>query len=174
MPRSRADAGPSSLPCDVVRATDPYFCGIALASLRRDGRSNADEEGAKSASVLVVDDDRAIADVLVDFLDEEGYCAHAAFDGASALQEIEHAPPDLVVSDMVMPQIDGVTLAKELRAQGLLKPMVLMSAVPRPVEFSDVAVIAKPFDLDDLLRVIRQVVAEHARLTRGERQRPPA
>jgi CheY-like chemotaxis protein len=110
-------------------------------------------------SILVVDDDHAIATVLADVLDELGYCVRATFDGATALQEIERGPPDLVISDVMMPQLDGVTLTKELRAQGLLMPVVLMSALTMDLEVPGVAVVAKPFDLDDIIRLITHLLA---------------
>jgi DNA-binding response OmpR family regulator len=111
-------------------------------------------------TILVVDDDHAIATALTDVLTEEGYRARAAFDGATALEEIKRKPPDLVISDVTMPQIDGVTMTKELRAQGLLMPVVLMSALALEAEVPGVAMMAKPFDLDDIIRVIGRLLAD--------------
>jgi CheY-like chemotaxis protein len=113
-------------------------------------------------SILVVDDNVDVAHVLAQALTEEGYVARCAYDGEAALAEIAHAPPDLVVSDVSMPRLDGVTLTKLLRARGVRIPVVLVSAEVHAVPVPDVMVLPKPVDLDDLARLIGPILAESA------------
>jgi CheY-like chemotaxis protein len=104
--------------------------------------------------ILVVEDDPALAAVMVVLFDDEGYAVRRARDGNSALQEIERAPPDLVVSDISMPGIDGVRLSEEIRRRGMEIPIVLVSAVVKRVRVPGVIFIPKPFDVEDLLQTV--------------------
>jgi DNA-binding NtrC family response regulator len=113
-------------------------------------------------SILVVDDDHDMAEVLEELLDEEGYRVRCAFNGEAALREIAHEPPDLVLADVVMPQVDGVSLAKQLQARGRAVPVVLMSAVYSYVDVPGLPFLPKPFNLDALLRVIAREIEAHA------------
>jgi DNA-binding NtrC family response regulator len=113
-------------------------------------------------SILVVDDDHDMAEVLEELLDEEGYRVRCAFNGEAALREIAHEPPDLVLADVMMPQVDGVSLAKQLQARGRAIPVVLMSAVSSYVDVPGLPFLPKPFNLDALLRVIAREIEAHA------------
>jgi two-component system response regulator MprA len=113
-------------------------------------------------SILVVDDYHHSAEVLASLLDSEGYRVRCAYDGHAALHEIEQDPPDLVISDIMMPKLDGVTLANRLRAAGWTIPVVLVSAEYAAVDVPGVVFMPKPLDLDDLLRVVRRFIAPHA------------
>jgi DNA-binding response OmpR family regulator len=109
-------------------------------------------------SILVVDDNHEVAEILVELLDEEGYRVRYAFDGQAALSEIAHSAPDLVLADVMMPKLDGISLAKQLRARGSNIPVVLMSAVYSSVDVPGLPFVPKPFNLDSLLRVITRTL----------------
>ena len=113
-----------------------------------------------SGTVLVVDDDAGIADLLADLLAEEGYAVKTAADGAEALAEVERAPVDLVLTDVMMPGVDGVTLSRRLRQRGNPTPVVLMSAVYDDVDLPGVRFVPKPFDLDHMVEIVDSVLAE--------------
>ena len=113
-------------------------------------------------AILVVEDDPDIAQVLADLLTEEGYRVRCAFDGQAALQEIARDPPDLVLADVMMPHLDGVTLAKRLRAPSRRIPIVLLSAVYSYVDLPGVQFLAKPFEQDALLGVIARILGPQA------------
>jgi len=66
--------------------------------------------------VLIVDDDRKILDLLVDLLESEGYEISTAVDGAAAINLVQSFDPDIVVSDVVMPNIGGLELCRRLKA----------------------------------------------------------
>ena len=95
--------------------------------------------------------------LLADLLEEEGYAVRRAYDGMSALQEAAIAPPDLVLSDVAMPRMNGVALAQRLRERGIL--VVLLSAAVAEPRVPGVPYMAKPFDLDQVLTVVARLLA---------------
>ena len=111
-------------------------------------------------SVLVVDDDPATAELLAEAFDAEGYDVRRACDGRQALDEIDREPVDVVVSDVVMPQLNGLALTAQLRQDDNRTPVVLMSAMLRTIALPGVSFIPKPFDLDHVLDVVRDLVAD--------------
>jgi len=114
-------------------------------------------------SILIVDDDHDIADKLAGLLDEEGYRVRSTFDGQTALSEIERDPPHLVVADVNLPDVDGVTLTKHLRARGVGIPVVLLSTAYADVGVTGVQFVPKPFDLEYVIEVIARVFADLGR-----------
>lgn len=108
-------------------------------------------------TVLIVDDDRPIVEALAGVLVDEGYRVRKAFDGFSALQEAEIQPPDLVLSDIAMPGLNGIALAERLRERGIR--VVLLSAAVADPRLSDVEFVAKPFDLDRIVDVVSRQLA---------------
>lgn len=109
--------------------------------------------------VLIVDDEPAIRETLSDLLEEEGFVVTRARDGLEALHLVESRVFDLVVSDIKMPRLDGASLARQLRRQGLPIPIVLMSAVYADVDLAGISFIPKPFDFDVFLRRVREALA---------------
>ncbi|MDP9473254.1 MAG: response regulator [Chloroflexota bacterium] len=103
------------------------------------------------ATILVVDDDGLLCGLLHDVLSEEGYEVRCAHHGVAALEEIGRSLPDLVLTDVQMPYLDGIGLLGCLEERSLNVPVVLMSAMRPRVVPVGVAFVAKPFDLDDLL-----------------------
>ena len=103
-------------------------------------------------TVLIVDYDRHIVELLAGLLEEEGYAVRRAYDGLSALQEAAIAPLDLVLSDVAMPRLNGIALAQRLRERGI--PVVLLSAAVADPRLPDVPFVPKPFDLDQILAVV--------------------
>ena len=69
----------------------------------------------RPSRILVVDDEKEICRLLTDVLSDAGYQVAVAHDGQSALRRVLKAPPDLVISDLRMPDLDGVTLLKKVR-----------------------------------------------------------
>jgi two-component system response regulator MprA len=111
--------------------------------------------------VLVVDDDPAIRELVAALLADEGWAVRTAADGLAALAATGTWHPDLVVTDVAMPRLDGLELLAHVRQQGDRTPFVLVSAgAPVPAR-PGVWFVAKPFALDDLLlAVARATVAE--------------
>jgi pilus assembly protein CpaE len=106
--------------------------------------------------ILFVDDEEQIRKLVGTFLDRHGYSVRTACNGAEALRAISEDPPDLVITDLSMPDVDGLALTRQLRASHLTSrlPIIMLSAhketgdvlagygagadeyVPKPVELS--------------------------------------
>ena len=108
--------------------------------------------------ILVVDDEPTISHLISDFLSGEGYEVETAGDGQAALEIIAQDPPDLVISDVMMPRCDGLSVLQALRRAGVMIPMVLMSAAPLRQGSAGVPLIPKPFDLDVLLAQVQRLL----------------
>ena len=77
--------------------------------------------------ILVVDDDATISEVVARYLEVEGYDVDIALDGEDALERARAHYPDLVVLDLMLPQIDGLEVCRQLRAQGSV-PIIMLTA----------------------------------------------
>ena len=107
------------------------------------------------AKILVVDDEPGIATALAMVLTDEGHTVQTARHGAEAVALLTRRPVDLIVSDVMMPMVDGLTLVRHLRRRGDQTPVVLMSAAPHLVRaLPGVQFVSKPFDLDEMLNVV--------------------
>ena len=117
-----------------------------------------------SARVLIADDDRAIRDALTRALGLEGYDVVQANDGNTALSLIESTQPDVAILDVMMPNIDGLTVCRVLRAEHNRLPILMLTArteTPDRVAGLDAGAddyLAKPFDLDELLARLRALL----------------
>lgn len=108
-------------------------------------------------TVLVVDDEEVVRDLAVEMLPRSGYLTRAVASARRALELLEQEPFDLVLSDVVMPEMSGVELLHELRARGHDVPVVLMTGGSQDPERTSGAVEAgaasllyKPFSHDEL------------------------
>src|SRR5712672_738051 len=81
----------------------------------------------KKPLVLVVDDERLIADTLAEILTDAGYEVVVAYDGQAAIGQVKGSCPDIVVSDVMMPGLNGIEIAKILAAQCPETRVVLLS-----------------------------------------------
>ncbi len=117
-----------------------------------------------SGRILIADDDRAIREALSRALSLEGYDVVQAADGAAALQLIESSQPDVAVLDVMMPNVDGLTVCRVLRAERNRIPVLMLTArteTPDRVAGLDAGAddyLPKPFDLDELLARLRALM----------------
>ena len=112
-----------------------------------------------SLPVLIVDDEPAILDLLRAILEDEGFTVMSASNGASALYLIQRTPIALVLTDLMMPLVSGIDLARQLHSspQTASIPLLLMSAaMPQQVNPIFAAVIHKPFAVDTVVGIVRQ------------------
>ena len=79
-------------------------------------------------TVLVVDDEPIVRDVVVRYLQRDGYRTLEAGDGASARELLEREPPALVVLDVMLPELDGLELCRWIRARSDL-PVIMLTAL---------------------------------------------
>jgi two-component system, OmpR family, KDP operon response regulator KdpE len=117
--------------------------------------------------ILVVDDEPQIARVLKTGLTSRGYETRAAPSGGAALETIAAWPPDLVITDLSMPDMDGVALCRAIRAASSV-PIIVLSVRGEErskVEALDAGAddyVTKPFGLDELLARIRAALRRGA------------
>ncbi len=121
------------------------------------------------ATILVVDDELGIRALLSEILADEGHTVEVAEDAAQARACRERFRPDLVLLDIWMPDVDGITLLKEWGASALLTmPVIMMSGhgtIDTAVEatkFGAMAFLEKPITLQKLLRAVEQGLAKPA------------
>ena len=119
-------------------------------------------EGPDPARVLVVDDDPPLRRMLARTLTAEGYAVTTAADGGAALAQIASAsPPDLVVLDVTMPGLDGLSVCRRLRAKGVAVPVLMLTArdaVADRVNGLDSGAddyLVKPFAVEELIARLR-------------------
>ena len=118
-------------------------------------------------TVLVVEDEPVIRELMAILLEDEGYTVRLASDGLEALETVEQHPVDLVLSDVKMPRLDGASLAHRLRAQPNPLPVILMSAVYAEVDLPGVRFLRKPVNCEHLLDIIAAALLESHRSVRG-------
>jgi DNA-binding NtrC family response regulator len=119
------------------------------------------------ATILVVDDELGIRALLSEILTDEGHTVELAENAAQARQVRESLRPDLVLLDIWMPDVDGITLLKEWSASGQLSmPVIMMSGhgtIDTAVEATKVgasAFLEKPVTLQKLLRAVEQALVK--------------
>lgn len=129
--------------------------------------------------VLVIDDDSGLRRALTLILEDGGYQVDLASDGRDGMERARNGRPDMILSDVRMPGIDGLDLVEQLRASGVTTPVVVMTAYGS----MDLAVeavrrgasdyLAKPFGAQDVLLTLRKV-EERFNLLRVDEEEEPA
>jgi DNA-binding NtrC family response regulator len=121
------------------------------------------------ANVLVIDDESSILESLRILLRNEGFTPHIAQGGRQGLEQIASLSPDIVLTDVRMPNVDGIEVLSAVRRQDPAIPVILMTAqatlqsAVQAVNEGAFYYIQKPFRNDDLIAILRRA-AEHRRL----------
>lgn len=115
------------------------------------------------STILVVEDDAHLREVITEALSDEGYTVYEAIDGQRALERLETMAPDLVLSDVRMPRLTGVEPAERLKQRRDPIPIVLMSANANAPLGGGAMFLAKPFSLDDLVALVARVLDRSSR-----------
>lgn len=104
-------------------------------------------------TILVVDDETSLVEVLASVLEYHDYVVLKAHDGVEALEVMQENRIDLLISDYMMPRLDGMALYHCLRTEGTPAiPMIMMSALPDALDGLLLhTVLKKPFQLDELM-----------------------
>jgi len=142
------------------------------------GRTNlaavSSEQGAPARRVVIAEDEALIRMDLAEMLAEEGYdVVGQAGDGQTAIDLAEQHRPDLVVLDVKMPRLDGITAAQRI-AEQRIAPVVILTAfsqrdlVDRARDAGAMAYLVKPFDKSDLVPAIEMAVSRFAELQQLE------
>jgi DNA-binding response OmpR family regulator len=145
------------------------FKTVPLDEITRKGLTA--EPNPRHPVILVVDDERVIADTLVAILKSQGFAAMAAYDAESALELICVIPPELLLSDVVLPGMSGIDLAIAMKEAVSDCKVLLFSGQAACVNLlaaardagHDFTLLAKPLHPSDLLANIRELDASFRR-----------
>jgi OmpR family response regulator RpaB len=116
--------------------------------------------------ILLVDDDEPIRDFLAEVLKNARYEVRTASDGHEALEQLESEEPDLLVTDLLMPRMDGYELCVEVRKASSV-PIVAITGSGGPTDMERAfrsgadAFLPKPFDISELKTQIETLIAQH-------------
>jgi CheY-like chemotaxis protein len=112
-------------------------------------------------SILIVDDEYGLADMVSDMLGDRGHDVALAIDGRLGLASLETRLADVVITDVMMPVMDGPELIRRMRAEPRFAaiPAILMTALPEAVPEGSLhdALLVKPFRMRDLVATIARV-----------------
>jgi CheY-like chemotaxis protein len=117
----------------------------------------------KRLSILIVEDEPGTRQALEMLLDLEGYAVVTTTNGRQGLDALSRSSFDLVITDHMMPLMDGMTFLSEMRRDTRLQhvPVIMISASPRPPDSAVAlmnAFVAKPFEIPTLLRLIERLL----------------
>ena len=119
------------------------------------------------SNVWIVDDDRSIRWVLEKSLEADGVVVRAFEDGNSVLNELEKSCPDVLVSDIRMPGIDGLQLMAEIKQIAPNLPIIIMTAYSdldsavSVYEGGAFEYLPKPFDVDEAVDLVQRAIVHH-------------
>jgi len=121
-------------------------------------------------SILLVEDEENLHEALKLNLELEGYQVSSAYDGSKALQSVQQEFFDLVILDLMLPEVDGITVLETIRVQNLEVPILVLSAKNNSADkvlglkkgADDY--LTKPFNLEELLLRIQKLIEKNKRL----------
>lgn len=114
-------------------------------------------------TILIVEDEADLSNVIRSQLEAEGYTVRQAFDGLSALQAVEQQAPDLVILDWMLPGLDGLTVCRRIR-QNHLMPIIMLTARSEEIdrvlglEVGADDYVVKPFSTRELMARVRAML----------------
>ena len=120
------------------------------------------ESASKQRSILVVDDNTNLREALVAVLGNEGYEVFQASNGDAALADMRQQPADLLVTDLVMPEREGIETIRQFTQEFPHIPIIAMSGMPEylPVAkaLGAAVVLEKPIAYAGLLQAVRKLI----------------
>ncbi len=116
--------------------------------------------------ILIIDDEKHISDLLKYILEKKGYSTLQAYFGEEGINLARQSRPDLILLDVMMPKMDGFTVAKTLKSDNKTKniPIIMLSSAAqlkdkeRGLECGVIDYLTKPFDKDKLIEAISRAI----------------
>lgn len=127
------------------------------------------------AKILVVDDEKPISDIIKFNMEKEGYEVCVAYDGEEALEKVESESPDLIILDLMLPKIDGLEVAKRVRAKHNT-PIIMVTAKDSELdkvlglELGADDYVTKPFSNRELVARVKANLRRQAATTNANPQ----
>ncbi len=118
-------------------------------------------------TILLVDDDKEFRKAMTRMFEKSGYAITVAADGNEALDALSDNEFDLVISDLRMPNLDGVELMEELRRQGLATPIIFLTAFGEVESYMDLMnlgafeYVNKPVKSRKILEIAQRAIESH-------------
>jgi DNA-binding response OmpR family regulator len=138
-------------------------------------RQHAQPDDARQASLLLIEDHRDIAESIVDFLEPRGYAVDYAADGVTGLHLAVTNPYDVIVLDVMLPGIDGLTVCRKIREEARRETPILMLTARDTLEDKVTGLdagaddyLVKPFEIRELEARLRSMVRRHRGATARE------
>ncbi|MEM7027438.1 MAG: sigma-54 dependent transcriptional regulator [Pseudomonadota bacterium] len=131
-------------------------------------------KGKKQYSILIVDDDDDILNLLESWLSDGNYSVTKAKSGVRALEAIANNSPDLIITDLYMDEMDGMTLLNEVHAKNPLMPVIMLSGqaqIPDAIQAMHLGCsefLTKPVNEEQLLKTILQLLPTENKLKKLE------
>ncbi len=119
-------------------------------------------------TILVIDDDVEMRDVLFDLLSLDGYEVLLAADGSSGIERYRNSLPELVITDLKMPNVDGIEVLEELKNEFPETPIMVItgvsdvSVIEEAIEHAADRILKKPFGVDELLTAIDELLGHES------------
>jgi DNA-binding response OmpR family regulator len=143
-----------------------YACGYPLEA----GRDAASLSGG--ATILWIDDDRLLLSFCCDALQRQGYRVIVAADGPTGIEAAKSERPDLILLDVVMPNMGGLEVCRRLRVEPELRetPIILLTVLQGPNiiakgrEAGATSTISKPFGPEHIISVIKRILGRRSDL----------
>lgn len=119
-------------------------------------------------SILIIEDEHSVRQLVSRLLTKHGFEVQIARDGLDALHQLEEVRPDLIIADVMMPNLDGLTLVKALKRRKETRaiPVIFLTAKSDPLSMIEGInsgakfYITKPFQIEDVLTKVNKVLSE--------------
>lgn len=142
--------------------------------------AQTDNRDCESGKILVIDDEPVLRETFKHLLENEGYCVWVAEDGVQGVEMYRDIHPDLVITDVLMPNRGGQETVAIIRAEEPSQPIIVMSAVQEPDDLDPPAnadaycFLRKPVDLQVLLDLVGVILTPLPRSTPDSPSAPDA